>query len=117
MHPRISGVYDIADDLAIGKRELIVKPTERGRAAGLRLQDVATQLRRGLFGGRVEVLQRGRDELSMGALPRDARRAYRNSLNFGLPPPRVKISLFETQPPGIQVEVLRPLNDTNDDGE
>ena len=70
------GVYDIADDLAIGKRELIVKLTERGRAAGLRLQDVATQLRRGLFGGRVEVLQRGRDELEVWVrFPRDARQS------------------------------------------
>jgi len=56
---------DISDDLVIGKRQLVVQLLERGRAAGLTLRQVASQLRTGLFGGRVEVLQRGRDELEV----------------------------------------------------
>ena len=68
------GVYDISDDLAVGKRELVVTLTDRGRAAGLTLGDVALQLRRGLYGHRVEVLQRGREELEVWVrFSRDAR--------------------------------------------
>ncbi|MFT7626165.1 MAG: multidrug efflux pump subunit AcrB, partial [Myxococcota bacterium] len=59
------GVYDITDDLAIGKRELVLTLTERGRAAGLNVRVVAGQLRAGLFGSRAEVIQRGRDELEV----------------------------------------------------
>jgi multidrug efflux pump subunit AcrB len=68
------GVYDISDDLAIGKRELVITLTDRGRAAGLTLGTVATQIRRGLFGSRAEVLQRGREELEVWVrFSRDAR--------------------------------------------
>ena len=59
------GTYDISDDLVVGKRELVFVLTERGRASGLTVGALANQLRQGLFGGRAEVIQRGRDELEV----------------------------------------------------
>lgn len=71
------GAYDISDDLIIGKRELIVELTDRGRAAGMTVQQVAAQLRGGIFGARVEVLQRGRDELEVWVrFPQTSRESF-----------------------------------------
>ena len=68
------GAYDVSDDLVIGKRELVVDLNARGRAAGLTVQALASQLRNGIYGGRVEVLQRGRDELEVWVrFPREDR--------------------------------------------
>jgi multidrug efflux pump subunit AcrB len=70
------GVIDIADSSRTGKDELrFVELTPAGRAAGLRLDDVAKQVRDAFYGNEVQRLQRGRDEVKvMVRFPRDERR-------------------------------------------
>ena len=70
------GVIDIADSSRTGKDEVrFVELTPAGRAAGLRLDDVARQVRDAFYGNEVQRLQRGRDEVKvMVRFPRDARR-------------------------------------------
>lgn len=61
-----TGVIDIADSDRPGKRELVFDElTAEGRAAGLRLGDVAGQVRRAFYGDEVQRLQRGRDEVKV----------------------------------------------------
>ena len=70
------GVIDIADSSRRGKDEVrFVELTAAGRAAGLRLDDVARQVRDAFYGNEVQRLQRGRDEVKvMVRFPREARR-------------------------------------------
>ncbi|MFT5430457.1 MAG: multidrug efflux pump subunit AcrB [Myxococcota bacterium] len=71
------GTYDVSDDLALGKREIVLELTPRGRALGFTLAHLASQLRTGLFGGRAEVIQRGRDELEVWVrFPKEHRDAF-----------------------------------------
>jgi len=70
-HP---GTYDISDDLVTGKREVVLQVNALGRSLGLNRQLLAGQVRQGFYGNRVEVLQRGSDELEMWVrFPADAR--------------------------------------------
>ncbi len=71
-----AGVVDIADTNIEGKREMrLTGLTAEGRAVGLTLAQVATQLRQAFFGEEVQRLQRGRDEVRvMVRLPQDERR-------------------------------------------
>ncbi len=73
---RYPGVIDIADSSRSGKDEVrFVELTPAGRAAGLRLDDVARQVRDAFYGNEVQRLQRGRDEVKvMVRYPKDARR-------------------------------------------
>jgi len=57
------GVTEVYNDLIPGKRELKVKLRSAARALGLALDDVATQLRQGFFGGEAVRVRRGRDEV------------------------------------------------------
>ncbi len=57
------GVNDVHTDLIPGKRQLRIKLRPAARALGLTLEDVATQLRHGFFGGEAIRLQRGSDEV------------------------------------------------------
>jgi multidrug efflux pump subunit AcrB len=60
------GVTDIADSNLAGKRELkLTGLTAEGKALGLRLEDVARQLRQGFYGDEAQRLQRGRDEVKV----------------------------------------------------
>lgn len=60
------GVIEISDNDRAGKRELRFRElTAEGRALGLRLGDVAAQVRRAFFGEEVDRLQRGRDEVKV----------------------------------------------------
>ena len=59
------GLFNIADDLIPGKRELLVRLKPAARAAGLMLDDVARQLRYGFFGGEAVELQRGREQVTV----------------------------------------------------
>jgi multidrug efflux pump subunit AcrB len=70
------GVIDIADSSRSGKDEIrFVELTAAGRAAGLRLDDVARQVRDAFYGNEVQRLQRGRDEVKvMVRFPVDERR-------------------------------------------
>jgi multidrug efflux pump subunit AcrB len=60
---RYEGVTDVYLDLVPGKRELRVNLRPAARALGLTLEDVATQLRQGFFGGEAVKLQRGGEEV------------------------------------------------------
>ncbi len=57
------GINDIHTDLIPGKRQLRIKLRPAARALGLTLEDVATQLRHGFFGGEAIRLQRGAEEV------------------------------------------------------
>ncbi len=62
----IDGIIDINDSDRNGKREVILKSLlPAGEALGLRLGDVARQMRRGFYGEEVQRLQRGRDQIKV----------------------------------------------------
>jgi len=73
---RFDGVTDIADSNREGKDELqLIRLTPAGQALGLRLEDVARQVRDAFYGNEAQRLQRGRDEVKvMIRFPRDERR-------------------------------------------
>lgn len=60
-----TGVIDISDSNIEGKRELKLGIRPRGEALGLRLDDVARQVRQGFFGDEIQRLQRGKDEVKV----------------------------------------------------
>lgn len=60
-----SGVIDISDSNIEGKRELKLSILPRGEALGLRLDDVARQVRQGFFGDEIQRLQRGKNEVKV----------------------------------------------------
>ncbi len=60
-----AGVRDIKDSFEQGKRELALDLTPQGRAAGLRLEDLARQVRRGFYGEEVQRIQRGRHDIKV----------------------------------------------------
>ena len=78
---KYDGVVDISDSDKVGKDELrLLELTPSGRAAGLRLQDVAMQVRAAFYGDEAQRLQRGRDEVKvMVRFPKPDRRTL-NSL-------------------------------------
>lgn len=59
------GVTGVHQDLTPGKREIRVTLRSAARTLGLTLDDVATQLRQGFYGGEAVRLQRGRDEVKV----------------------------------------------------
>jgi multidrug efflux pump subunit AcrB len=59
------GVIDIGDSDRVGKRELKLAIRPEAEAMGLRLQDVARQVRQGFYGDEIQRLQRGRDEVKV----------------------------------------------------
>lgn len=70
-----AGVTNVHDDLIPGKRELRVRLQPAARTLGLTLDDVATQLRQGFYGGEAVRLQRGRDQVKVRVrYPEDERR-------------------------------------------
>jgi multidrug efflux pump subunit AcrB len=59
-------VTDISDSDLEGKREIrLTGLTAEGKSLGLRLEDVARQLRQGFYGEEAQRLQRGRDEVKV----------------------------------------------------
>ncbi|NNC88845.1 MAG: efflux RND transporter permease subunit [Akkermansiaceae bacterium] len=75
-----TGVIDLADSDRPGKRELrFGELTPAGRALGLRLGDVASQVRRSFYGDEAQRLQRGRDEVKvMVRYPEEERQSIEN---------------------------------------
>ena len=61
----IDALKDITDSNQEGRRELNIQLKPRAYALGLRLSDVAGQVRRGFFGQEVQRIQRGRDEVKV----------------------------------------------------
>ncbi|MCF6311271.1 MAG: efflux RND transporter permease subunit [Verrucomicrobiales bacterium] len=62
---KIDGVIDISDSHREGKRELKLEILPAAEALGLRLNDVALQVRQGFYGEEIQRLQRGRDEVKV----------------------------------------------------
>lgn len=60
-----TGVIDISDSNTEGKRELKLNILPRGEALGLRLDDVARQVRQGFYGEEIQRLQRGKHEVKV----------------------------------------------------
>ncbi|HSL16646.1 MAG TPA: efflux RND transporter permease subunit [Methylomirabilota bacterium] len=70
------GTRDVADSFLPGKKELKLTLTPEGRAAGLTLSDLASQVRAGFYGREVQRVQRGRDDIRvMVRYPEDERRS------------------------------------------
>ncbi|MFP6872201.1 MAG: efflux RND transporter permease subunit [Verrucomicrobiales bacterium] len=76
----IDGIIDINDSDRNGKREVILESLlPAGEALGLRLSDVARQMRRGFYGEEVQRLQRGRDQIKvMVRYPKAERESLEN---------------------------------------
>ncbi|MDF1826610.1 MAG: efflux RND transporter permease subunit [Verrucomicrobiales bacterium] len=60
-----AGVIDISDSDIEGKRELKLSILPRGTSLGLRLDDVARQVRQGFYGDLIQRLQRGKNEVEV----------------------------------------------------
>mgnify|MGYP000085433131 CR=1 FL=1 len=70
------GVFDIADSLLQGKRELQISLKPEAQIAGLNLQSVTTQVRSAFFGNQAQRVQRGRDDVRvMVKYPEEERRS------------------------------------------
>ncbi|HSN54425.1 MAG TPA: efflux RND transporter permease subunit [Candidatus Sulfomarinibacteraceae bacterium] len=70
------GTRDVADSFLPGKKELKLTLTPEGRAAGLTLSDLASQVRAGFYGREVQRVQRGRDDIRvMVRYPEEERRS------------------------------------------
>lgn len=74
-----SGVYDVVDSAEPGKPELRLSLKPEAERLGLRLEDLAEQVRYGYYGEEVQRLQRGRSEVKvMVRLPVEERRSLDN---------------------------------------
>lgn len=70
------GVYDVIDSAEPGKPEIHLKLKPGAERLGLRLEDLAEQVRQAYFGEEVHRLQRGRSEVKvLVRLPRGERRS------------------------------------------
>ena len=68
------GVIDLSDSDIEGKRELQLELLPAGKILGLRLGDIARQVRQGFYGEEIQRLQRGKDEVKVFVrYPRDER--------------------------------------------
>lgn len=83
-----AGVIDIGDSNIEGKRELKLKIRSRGEALGLRLDDVAGQVRQGFYGDEIQRLQRGKNEVKVFVrYPEEERKSIANLENMKIRTP------------------------------
>jgi multidrug efflux pump subunit AcrB len=77
------GVYDVVDSAEPGKPEVRLRLKPSAEHFGLRLEDLAEQMRHGYYGDEVHRLQRGRHEVKvMVRLPRDERQSLGDLRNL-----------------------------------
>ncbi|MEM1442822.1 MAG: efflux RND transporter permease subunit, partial [Verrucomicrobiota bacterium] len=82
------GVIDIFDSDVEGKRELKLDILPRGTALGLRLDDVARQVRQGFYGDLIQRLQRGKNEVEVYVrYPREERASIADLQNMKIRTP------------------------------
>jgi multidrug efflux pump subunit AcrB len=82
------GVTNVHHDLIPGKRELRVSLRSAARSLGLTLEDVATQLRQGFYGGEAVRLQRGREQVKVRVrYPEEERRTIADLENLRIATP------------------------------
>jgi multidrug efflux pump subunit AcrB len=71
-----AGVYDVVDSAEPGKPEVRLRLKPGAERLGLRLEDIAEQMRHAYYGDEVHRLQRGRNEVKvMVRLPREERQS------------------------------------------
>lgn len=72
----IPGVYGISDTFREGKQEFRLETKPQAEALGLRMSDLARQVRQGFYGEEAQRLQRGRDDVKvMVRYPEQERRS------------------------------------------
>ena len=77
------GVIDLSDSDIEGKRELQLELLPAGKILGLRLEDIARQVRQGFYGEEIQRLQRGKDEVKVFVrYPRDERNSIADLENM-----------------------------------
>ncbi len=59
------GVHEVQDNLNFGKREINMELKDRGKALGLTLADLISQVRSGFYGQEIHRVQRGREEIKV----------------------------------------------------
>jgi multidrug efflux pump subunit AcrB len=80
---KFNGVIDIGDSNLEGKRELKLEILPRAEALGLRLEDVARQVRQGFYGDEIQRLQRGKNEVKVFVrYPEDERKSIADLENM-----------------------------------
>ena len=85
---KFQGVINVNDTDKAGKRELKLKILPEAEALGLRLSDVAFQVRQGFFGDEIQRLQRGKNEVIVYVrYPRDERKSIANLENMKIRTP------------------------------
>ena len=92
------GIFDIQDNYSGGKEELKLTLKPRAYNLGLRLSDVAQQVRNAVFGFQAQRIQRGRDELRvMVVYPLEYRSSVEdlNNLRIRVPNSNQDIALSE----------------------
>lgn len=96
------GVIDIADSNLEGKQELKLALLPGAESLGLRLEDIARQVRQGFYGDEIQRLQRGRNEVKVFVrYPRSERRSIadlsnmRIRLNDGTEVPFSQVATFD----------------------
>ncbi|HES59432.1 MAG TPA: efflux RND transporter permease subunit, partial [Caldithrix sp.] len=76
-----STLKDVTDSNQEGRREINIKLKPRAYALGLKLQDIARQVRQGFFGQEVQRIQRGKDEIRVWVRYRPEDRSSLGFLN------------------------------------
>jgi len=83
-----AGVYDIADSFREGKQEIKLDIKPAAEIYGLRLDDVARQVRQAFYGEEAQRVQRGRDDIKvMVRYPEDERRSLGDLENMRIRTP------------------------------
>lgn len=93
----MEGVYDVRNDREQGKREFELDLRDRGRALGLTLQGLGSQLRAAFFGEEAQRIQRGPEEVKVYVrLPKRERDAIEDLYGFRIRTPQgVELPLRE----------------------
>lgn len=77
------GVYDVVDSAEAGKPEVRLRLKPEAERLGIRLEDIAEQMRHAYYGDEVHRLQRGRNEVRvMVRLPRSERQSLDDLQNL-----------------------------------
>ncbi len=83
-----TGVYEIADSFREGKQEIKLDIKPAAQVYGLRLDDIARQVRQAFYGEEAQRIQRGRDDIKvMVRYPEDERRSLGDLENMRIRTP------------------------------
>ncbi len=107
------GIYGIADNLVLGKRQFEIELTPAGKAAGLTPAGIGVQLRASFHGAEVQRIQRGHDEIRvMVRYPRERRQSMRELASERIHRPGTGENRASPAPPASGGEV--PLSTVAD---